>query len=231
MAKLLCKKQNGSVGVMLFSMFFLILIAILLVVYVQQSSVAVKTSRMNGSVESVLSSSVKNTMDFKSCSEAGGFVMSDDGIKNMYFKFKDNICSSLDISKDGISDEDYARTFFIGRADGSDNVLKGDVIIKKFKVYSVSDSGTIDISDMQPDGNIVRTRGTAVSTYLPEDVCGDDKIPVKNSCLYTQVEYNIKGYFGAEATVAKGYLVMLVNNQPSLWDGKNFGNNVPQKGK
>ena len=67
----LFKKQNGSVGIMLFSIFFLLLIAIILVVFVQQSAITTKTSRINESVETVLSNSVKGFVDYKDYAEGG----------------------------------------------------------------------------------------------------------------------------------------------------------------
>lgn len=199
-----CIKNNRGAGVhgMITSMFMLMLIIVVTiatfrVIMIKGSYKDIESRMLTG-----VNDAAVEMIDYKSIEAIETVNMSDTDIKKAAFNFKKNYAENLSLET-SLSDNEYLLSDQIGTVT-DDEILCNQVRLLNYTLYSVNAEKTYVTKKTLTSGGSVST-----DTLPYGSVRTPDGILVENSLIYTEVEFEVKGYFGAtgKKTVSASHVV------------------------
>lgn len=187
----LTNKEDGGVQSIIISMLILFTIIIVTIAAVKSSMIKGSYKGIEKNVMTALKDSAVYAVDCKQAARDIVIELTDDDISEASFMFRKNLSDNMKLTRT-MAEEDYRKSSYVGTAQ-DDEIICNDVRIKQFTAYILNSDRSVVTKKSLSGGNVYSEDISAANAQTP------DGIPVTNSLLWVDVEFEVKGYFGATA--------------------------------
>lgn len=186
-------REDGGVQNIIVSMLLLFTVIVVTIAAVKSAMIKGSYRGMEKNVKSALKDSAVYAVDCKQAARDVSVSLTDDDLTDASCVFRKNLSDNMKLTRT-MAEDDYAKSSYVGTAEDNE-IICNDVRVKRFTAYVLNGDGTVVTKkDLSASG------GTVHSEDIPAaEAKTPDGIPVRNSLLWADIEFEVKGYFGATA--------------------------------